>query len=188
MISYLSPPIVKVNIRNQCSDFKLTDRRGFNSDAEWNKYKYPDWEVDANNMMSVELKPSHPTFGGVLTYQLQSRRDKLGNQSESTCIRLLVAWKFEDYINPRMLIRLMKHDKQINWDRIKLEDYYQKYASQLSMYTGPIKDKWMLDDDTVLMTGLKLEFTHGYGALNITISEGIIDEHVKEPVWIDSKM
>jgi hypothetical protein len=38
------------------------------------------------------------------------------------------------------------------------------------------------------MTKLELDFTQRNGVLNITISEGVEDEHTKRPVWIDPKM
>jgi hypothetical protein len=71
---------------------------------------------------------------------------------------------------------------------IELEEYYQRYVSQLCAYTGPIKDTWLIYDGTVLMTRLELDFTQGYDVLNIVISESVMDEHTKRIEWINSEM
>jgi hypothetical protein len=79
---------------------------------------------------------------------------------------------------------LIECDKQIKWNRYKLEEYRQRYASQLSTYTSPIEDTWLMHDGTVLMTRLELNSTQRGDVLNITISEGIKDEHTKIPELI----
>jgi hypothetical protein len=100
-------------------------------------------------------------------------------------IRLLVAWKSEGYKNFCVFVHLIECNKWPYWDEIRLEEYYQRYADQLSTYTGPIKDTWLIHDGTVLMTELDLDFTQRDGVLNITISEGSKDEHAKRPEWIN---
>jgi hypothetical protein len=96
-----------------------------------------------------------------------------------------VIWKSEGYKNFRMLLQLIKYGKKIYWDETMLEEYYQRYANQLSTYTGPIKDTWSISDGTVLMAKLELDFTQRDGVLNLTISEGIRDEHTRRPERID---
>jgi hypothetical protein len=174
---------MEVNIHNQCSNLKLTDRGCFSSGAGWNRY--PDWEIDTGSMMRADLIPFLSTFKGVLTYQLQKEHVKPDDQSELPYIRLLMAWKSEGYKKFCMFIHLIECNKQINWNRIKLEEYYQGYASQLCTYTGPIKDTWLMHGGTVLMTRLELDFTQRDGVLNVTISEGVENEHTRIPIWID---
>jgi hypothetical protein len=177
---------MKVNIHNQCSDLRLTDRGYSSTGAEWNEC--PDWEVGTGNVARADLIPFLPSFGGILTYELQRRYDRFGNQTKPKYIRLFVAWEYESYKKFRVFIHLIEYNKHIKWNLSKLEEYYQKHASQLSTYTGPIKDAWLIDDDIVLMTGLELDLTQRGGILNITISEGVEDEHTRRPVWFNPKM
>jgi hypothetical protein len=178
-------PTMIVNIHNQCSDFKLTNGGYFSSDADWNKYRP---RLDTDDIMSAYLISFMSTFEGVLTYELQSRYVKPGNRSEPTCIRLFVAWKSEGYKKFRVFVHMIECNKKIDWNRIKLEEYYQRYTKQLCAYTNPIKDTWLIDDDIVLMTVLGLDFSQRDGKLNITISEGIKDSCIKRPERINSEM
>jgi hypothetical protein len=177
---------MKVNIYNQCSCFGLIRSEYFDTGVDWKER--PNWKIDTGNMMSADLIPFLSTFGGVLTYELQSGYGNFGNQSESTYIRLLVAWKSESYNQFSVYTHLIKCNEQVKWNETKLEVYYQRYANQLCTYTGPIKDTWLIDDGTVLLTELDLDFTQRDGVLNITISKGIKDESTRRPEWIDSKM
>jgi hypothetical protein len=181
-ISFIPQPTMKVNIHNQCSDFKLIEGEYFIINANYNDK--PDREVDTGNMMNVDLIPFLSTFGSGLTYELQSRYDKHGNQRESTHVRFLVAWKSEGYKKFFVFVHLMEYDKWFDWDRINLKECYQRYASQFCTYTNPIKNTWLIYNDTALMTELELDFTQRDGVLNITISEGIRDEYTKRSEWI----
>jgi hypothetical protein len=184
-ISFVPQPTMKINIHSQCSDFKLTDRRWFNNGADWNKK--PDEKVDAGNMMSADLIPFMAAFKGVIMYELQREHVKSDDQPESTHIRFLVAWKSEGYKKFCVFIHLIEYDKGVNWNRIKLEEYYQRHSNRLSEYTGPIKDKWLMNDGTVLVTRLELNFTRRDSILNMIVSEGVRDGRIKKPEWIDPK-
>jgi hypothetical protein len=185
IISFISLPKMKVDIHNQCLDFELIERKCFSSDTDWNKH--PDWRVDAGSIMSADLIPLLTTFGGVLTYVLQRKDIEPDSQLESTCIRLLVVWKSEGHEKFRVFIHLIEYDKLFYWDKFKPNEYYQRYTSELNTYTGPINDKWLMDDGTVLMTRLELDSIQGNIRLNIIISEGIGNDHARKPVWIDLK-
>jgi hypothetical protein len=139
----------------------------FSNGANWNKE--PDWTINPGYMTSANLTPFLSTFEGSVTYEL-----KKGFMS--THIDLFVAWKSDGYRKYHVFVQLIEYDKWIDWDKTKLEMYYQTYANQLSTYTNPIIDTWLLDDDTVFMTRLELDFTQRDwrdGVLNITISERI---------------
>jgi hypothetical protein len=186
IISFVSQPTMTVNIHNQCSGFKLTDKGLFSAGANWKRY--PEGEVDAGNMTSVDLIPFLTIFGGALTYVLQSEYVESGNQLGSTHIRFFVAWKSKGYKKFRVFLQLIEYDKQIDWNENKLEEYYHKHVNQLGTYIDPIKDTWLINDGTVLMTKLELDFMQRDGRLNITISESTRDNHTRRPVWIDPKM
>jgi hypothetical protein len=150
-ISFMLQPTMKVNIYNQCSDFELIDRKRFSTGADWNKDS--DWRVDTGSMTSADLTPFLSTFEGVLTYRLEKEEVKL------TCIRLFVTWKSEGYKKFHVFVQLVEYDKRFSWNDSKLERYYQRHAKQLSAYTDPIKDTWLIHGGKVLMTELELIFT-----------------------------
>jgi hypothetical protein len=176
---------MKVNIHNQCSGFELTNREYFSNGADWNGC--PSRQVKAGNTMSANLIPLLATFESVLAYELKRKHARPDNPSKSNICRLFVAWKFEGYKNFYVFLQLIEYEKQNKWNEIKLEDYYQRYVSQLSTYTDPIENTWLTRCGKVLMTRLELDFTERDGVLNITISEGAKDDHTKMPVWISQK-
>jgi hypothetical protein len=182
IISFRLQSTIRINIYNQHLDFKLTNLESSSTGIIWNKY--PDREVDAGSMMSAFSKPYLTAFEGSLMYQLQRKHVKSDDQPNSTNTLLFIALKSEGYNEFLARVCLIKCDKQIKWNQYKLEEYRQSYHSQLSTYTGPIKDAWLLNDGTVLVTEMELNFIQRYDILNIIISKGVKDDHIKRPVWI----
>jgi hypothetical protein len=185
MISVEPQPTMEVNIHNQCSDFELLYPMYFNSGA--NKCKHCR-RTDSVNTRNVDLVPFLSTFRGATTYILKSRYFKPSNQYDSTHIRLLVAWKSEGYKKFYVFMHILECNNWVKWDEIKLDEYCQRYARQLCTYTGPIEDTLLTPDGTILITRLELDFTQRDGVLNITISEGVKDDHTRRPEWFNSKM
>jgi hypothetical protein len=174
---------MKVNVLNQCSDFKLTYQGYFCSGAEWNTDS--NREIDTGSMKNADLTLSQATFGGILTHSLERKHAKISNLPDSAYILLLIAWKSEGYKKFRVFVHLIEYDKAFYWDKLSYKEYYQGYTNHLSTYTGPIKDTWLIPDGTVLATELELDFTQRDGVLNVTISEGIGDEHTRRPEWLN---
>jgi hypothetical protein len=175
-----------VNIHNQCSDFNLEYLGCFSSGADWSEE--PDKEVDTGNTMCVDFKSSLATLEGVLAYKLQRKYKETDNQSELIHTLLFIAWKSEGYKKFRVYTQLTECDKTFCWNNFRLREYYQRYVNQLNTYTVSSKNTWLIHDGTILMTGLELNFAQRDGVLNITISEGIKDEHTKRPIWINPRM
>jgi hypothetical protein len=194
-ISFGSQPTMKVNIYNQCSDFELTNESYFRSRT--NRDGDPGDKADTGCICvdfrpflsifdpSQTLEKILPMYEGGLKYELVRKHTKSGNQSASARILLFVAWKSEGYKNFRVLVQLIECENAFHWDETRLRMYYQRHINQLSTYTDPIKDTWLIHGDTVLVTELELEFTRRNGRLDLTISEGSKDEHAKRPEWID---
>jgi hypothetical protein len=130
-------------------------------------------------MMCVELVPSLAAFEDILTYELERKRIESSDRLESTPIHVI--WKSVGYEKLHVFVQLIEYDEQFNWDKVKLKDCYHHQFNQFSIYTGPIEDTYLTHDVTILMTGLELDFTQRDGVLNITIYEGIKDDHVKIP-------
>jgi hypothetical protein len=172
-----------VSIYNQCTVFNLINRGYFSNGAGW--CWNPPRRVDAGNIMSVGWIPFLSTFECVLMYELEREYVKFDNLPELTHVLFVVAWKSESYKKFHVFVHLIKHSEYIDWNEIKLREYYQRHANQLCMYTGPIKDTWLIDDDIVLMTELELDSIQRDGVLDIIVSEGIGDGHIKQPVWVN---
>jgi hypothetical protein len=169
---------MKMNIHNQCKNFKLTYRKWLSSGADWNKE--PIWTINTGIMTSADLTPFLSTFEGAIMYRLEG--------TMSTYIWLFVAWKSEGYKEFHVLVHLIESDTKIDWYEFGLKTYYQRYANQLSTYTDPVIDTRLTRNDKVFMAKLELDFTQRNwrdGVLNITISEGSKDKHAKEPIWLN---
>jgi hypothetical protein len=170
---------MKVSIHNQYSDLWLKTGRYFGIGVDWDEK--PNEKIESDNTMSVDLMPLLATFEGVLTYDLK----KIG--VGSTYIRLFVGWKSEGYKKFHVVAHLVEYDDWYNWGQNELEEYCRRYASRLYTYTGPIENTWSMPDGTALMIELELNFTQRDGVLNITVSEGIGNEHTKKLEWIKLK-
>jgi hypothetical protein len=182
IISVEPRPTMKVNIHNQCSNLKLTSSGYFKNSINWDKHSAQ--EVDSESMKSIYFKSSLKNFEDALIYELQKEYNNTNNQHELVYTLLLVAWKYEGYKKFCALVQLIECDKAFRWYEVGLEEYYQRYANQLSAFTGPIKGTWLIHDGTVLMTELELHSMQRDGRLDITISEGIRNDHVTRPIWI----
>jgi hypothetical protein len=180
-ISFESQSTIRMNIHNQCSNFNLVNRKWYKVRANWNEI--PDLEVDAGSTMNAVLTSCRAEFRGAIIYRLQ-KCVKSDDQLESTSTLLFIVWKYEGCNEPRVFAKLVECDKAFDWRKVDIREYYQRHANQLDTYTDPIKDTWLTRDGTVFMTRLELDFTQTNSVLNIVISEGIKDEHVKRPIWI----
>jgi hypothetical protein len=163
IISHLRRPSVKVNIRNQCSHFKLIRRGYFSTGVFLNGH--PAQEIDAGRMKSFGFESSPLVFGGILTYELE-RYEKPHEEFELAHVLLFIVWKSEGYRKLHVHINLVECDERFYWSNAKLDEYYRSYVDQLSTYAGPIRDTWLTRNGTVLMTRLELDFTQRHDALN----------------------
>jgi hypothetical protein len=170
---------MKVNIHNRCPGLVLDNEEHFSTGVDWNE-KLSD-RVDSGSMTSANLIPLMSTFGGIVGYDLET----IG--IESTYIRLSVIWKSEGYKQLKVFVHLVEYEKRYSWGANELEDYYQRYASQLRAYTTPIKRKRLLDDGTVLMIKLEVDFTQRDGVLNVAISKLKNSVCTRKPEWISLK-
>jgi hypothetical protein len=174
---------MKVSILNLCTDLKLVNRGYFSNGTDWDES--PAVEIDTGNVMKSDLTPLLSTFEGVLAYELQREHEKSNEQFESTYILCFIAWKFKGYKKFHLFVHLIEHDEYIDWNGIKLREYYQRHANQLCVYTGPIKNAWMIYDNTMISTILTLNFTQRDSVLNIIISDRIKNNRAEKPIWIN---
>jgi hypothetical protein len=177
---------MQINIHNQCLGFRLLRSEFFSRGIDWNVR--PDWGMNPGDMKSIGLKSPLAVFEGVLMCELKREHFEIGLLSNATDIRLLVSWKSEGYGKFCVHVHLIDYSGYTNWSTAQLKGYYQRYAHQLRAYTGPLEDTWLTRNDTVFMTRLELNFTQRDGVLNITVSEGVENEHTRKPVWINPRI
>jgi hypothetical protein len=150
--------------------------------------------VDVNRTTSADfvndvLKPESIT---ALTYRLQRKNHNSNNQSDvdntkdiSTDIQLVIIFGSDErhYFCAKTI--LIKCNDTIAWDKNKLEELYYRHRAR---YTDNhvIKETWLLDDATVLMTVLK--WSAEGRAFEITVFKGTRRDDSIEPLCISSNM
>jgi hypothetical protein len=181
---------LSILVHNQCSYFELVSPIYFGHNTIW--LKFPSQKVDSNTIAEVNFGQNaiKREFLNVLIYKLQrkrSLRSDIGDtftEATSTSLQLLVIWKayFSSIFYVRAL--LIKHSSAITWNEDTLEKLHSMYLALLKE-NQDIKDTWLLNDTTVLMTTSewKTDYT-----LKITISEETRKDDSMEPLWISSNM
>jgi hypothetical protein len=202
--SFILYYVLPVFFHNQCSDFELVSPVYFGHNMIW--HTPPNQKVNANAATRADPKidATELKFAGALIYKLQRKKhpnnqsnaDSIFTEDTSTSLQLLVLWKcIHRYFFVRAL--LIKHSDSITWNEDTLKKLHSMYL--VLLYKGllidfrhilheyyPIKDTWLLDDATVLMTTLK--WKKRTNTLKITISEGTKEDDSMEPLWVSSNM
>jgi hypothetical protein len=196
-----------VHIHNQCSGFELISPVYFGLDVVWNIPTDQKVDVNAKTRVSFAKSVTKHEFENALIYRLQRKRIEANDQfnadntlteDTSTYLQLLVIWGFsekweknaiitwEDTLSYSSSVRalLIKHSNTITWNEDTLEKLRYMYLSLLRD-DKIVKDTWLLDDTTVLMTTSEQKMGH---AIEITISEGTKEDGATEPLWVSSNM
>jgi hypothetical protein len=115
----------------------------------------------------------------------------------STNVQLLVIFVIDDWHGLSARTLLIEHSNVIIWDEDKLRELYHMYLALFNKdhiietknkgreWTF-IKQTWLLDDTTALMTSSHWR-QDGY-TFDITISKGIRKDDAMKPLWIPSNM
>jgi hypothetical protein len=179
--------VLSVLVHNQCSDFELISPAYFGSDIIW--HIPPDQKVDANTMTRASFGKNaiKGEFASVLTYKLQ-RKGSLESNADNTLTnhRLLVIWRSDNRYDFSVRVLLIKHDNTITLGKDKLEKL--DYSSLDPLRDDCIiKNTWVLNDATVLMTTSKWE--KQIRKIKIIISKGTKkDNDSMAPLRISSNM
>jgi hypothetical protein len=99
-----------------------------------------------------------------------------------TNLQLLAIWGLNDEYDLCVRSLLIKHSNTITWNEDTLERLCSTHFS-LCKVAKTIKDTWLLDDETVLITELKRKANR---AFEITISEGTRKDDTMVPLWVSS--
>jgi hypothetical protein len=181
-ISLSIQPSIKLNIHNRCLNVDLVSPTYIT--RNWlGCYKAPDYKVCTGDMTRscfvIGLKND-----GALIYRLQRKRSRESTEIDkdiSSATQLLVIWRLSDSKELYTDVLLIKHDK--GFDKDNLEKLHHKNIYRFRLYSIPVIETWLLDDNTVLMT--TFEIMNGDHTLNITISEIERYNGAMAPVHID---
>jgi hypothetical protein len=157
----------------------------------------PDQKVDANTVARASFAKdiAKSEFAIVLSYKLQRKKclgsndqsnmDSVSTEDTSTSLRLLVIWGFNDNYGVSARALLIKHNNTITWNEDTLKKLHSMYLDLLGDH-NIVKNAWLLDDATVLMTASKCKDV-GYPT-KITISEVIKEDDSMEPIVVPSSI
>jgi hypothetical protein len=152
----------------------------------------PDQKVDANAITNVsfEKDATKDRFASALLYKLQKRRhlesntDNAATEGKSTSYQLLVMWGTRNKYKPSARVLLIEHSNAITLDEDILKKLHIMYLPRL-MDDKFVRDTWLLDDTTVLVTTLEWGI---YNAFEITISKGGMEYSSMKPLWVSSSI
>jgi hypothetical protein len=167
----------------------------FGHDAIW--HIPPDQKVDANTATRAgfRIAVAKPEFESALIYKLQRKKphefndqsnvDSTFTEDASTSLQLLVILGSNDHYDFSARVLLIKHSNTIVWDEDKLKKLHSMHLALLKSDYN-IKDTWLLDNTTVLMT--TSNWNESKRTIEITISEGTNEDDSMEPLWVSSSM
>jgi hypothetical protein len=189
--------MLTVLVHNKCPDFELESPVYFGHNVIW--FRSPDQKVDTNTVTRASFGRYilETKLVNALIYKLQMKKrcessdqsnvDNMPTEDTSTSLQLLVIWKSNDMDKYRLFVRalLIKHSNTIIWNEDTLEKLYSMYLAPFGDDCN-IKDTWLLDDATALIT------TSNWNDMNfetkITISKGTREGDSIEPLWVSSSI
>jgi hypothetical protein len=186
-----------MTVYNLYSDIELVSPMYFYNCETY--YEYPEI-MYIGTMMKIDFRfdSDQDEPGGILMYKVQRKETTRSDHQFSIDaisakvieevtkrIRLLVAWKIERSGKPKVNIILVECDNETVLDKDKLAQLYDKIDNQPSRHYEFSERTWLMYPNTVLETAYWVVHEEGLG-LNIIISDGIEDEDVMRPMWIDS--
>jgi hypothetical protein len=186
--------VLPVLVHNQSSDFELVSPTYFGRDVIW--YTSPDQKVDADAVIRTSFgkDAARKEFTSALIYKLQRKKHLESNanntstEDTSTSLQLLVIWGPITRYSFSVRALLIKHSITVTWNEDTLERLYSMHFALLKD-NDIVKDTWLLDDATRLMT--TSEWKGENCAIKITISK-ISEENIEDtsmaPLWVSSTM
>jgi hypothetical protein len=179
-----------VIIQNQCSDFELVSPEYFGRNVIWHTPLDQKVDTNATARASFGRNATEKEFTSVLVYGLQRKEcleynaDNMPIKNASTSFKLLAIWRPDNTYEYSVRVLLIEHGGTTTWDEDELKKLnYQPLTLLRNGYS--IKNTWVLDETTVLMTTSKWEMHH---TIEITISNGSKEDGSMEPLRVLSNM
>jgi hypothetical protein len=180
-----------IAIHNQCSNIELVAPVYFGNGAVCSKLSDQKICIGAKMNASFEISALQDELEGALLFKLQRYSDCQYNMSasaaetnETTCIRMLVAWKVKDS-KPFIYVVLIEHTKGFTWNEDELRKLYNKNHNRLKEHNDTMSDVWFIDDEIALKISFKIIGLKANFGLSISISEEEKDIYAMRPFCID---
>jgi hypothetical protein len=176
-----APSKVRLIIHNRFSGIELVSPvYGSGNGAKC--HLSPDQRVNVGSTtqagFKIDLTRAAPT--NILMYELRNTRpneDAISSGDEARCIQLFIIWRVGSLKQFRVFSDLIEHDKGLIWNRgelTELVNYFNLYDIHI-----PIEKTCLLRDNTVLMTRGNVTREGECYKLEMTISEGSINEYTR---------
>jgi hypothetical protein len=177
-----TPSKVKLIIRNQFPGIELASPMYVSRGTTC--YLSPDQKVDIGSTTHVGFNiDSNHGSTGTLMYKLQRKSEEVTSSEEATCIQFVITWEFDIYGDLFIALDLIEHDKNHVWNSdklMRLEEHYKLVNTQHDF----IEKTWFMHDNRVLMTSLNITCEEECCKLEMTISEGSINDTTQKPKYI----
>jgi hypothetical protein len=160
----------------------------FGRNAIWHIPPEQKVDADAITRASFAKDIAKDEFESALIYRLQRRKNFEPNaDNTSTSLQLLIIWGYNIKSENRLFVRvlLIKHSNTITWNEDTLERLHSMHLALLRN-DHVVRDTWLLDDVTVLITTLK--WKKEIDTTEITITEEAREGDYMEPLWVQSRI
>jgi hypothetical protein len=154
-------------------------------------YPLPGQRVDVDSTMQTgfNIELGQRSSFGALIYKMQRKSIAQFNENamsneEATYIYLVIIWKVNKYGEFRVVSDLIGHDRSYVWDK----DGLMKLADRCRMLNTPhtsIEETWLMHDHRVFMTRVNVTCEEEYYKLEMTISEGSVQDDTRRIRYID---
>jgi hypothetical protein len=193
MISFELQLTSCITIHNQCLNTKLVSPVYFSNGAVFPKPFDQQIEIDAALRTCFEIKATQNDFEGALLFKLQGCADSQYNmdtstietgRNEPTYVYMLVVWRVTD-AKPFAYVTFIEHIKEFTWNEDKLKKLYDKHHWWFKRYDDAISDTWLMDNNVILRTTLKVKILKGNFELSISVSKEEKYDDAIRPLYID---
>jgi hypothetical protein len=155
-------------------------------------YLSPDQNVDVGSTVQVgfNIDSTQEWSLGALMYKLQRKNFDQSNENivfsenEATCTQLVIICKANSSRELLVCSFLIEHDEGHVWDGAKLMKLTFK-CELVNMQHGPIEEIWLIRNNTVLVASLNVACEGEFYKLEMTITEGSVNEDTRRPWYID---
>jgi hypothetical protein len=126
----------------------------------------------------------------ILMYKLQrknmdeSNEEVISSKDEATCIQLVIIFEVDGFEEFCMYSRLIEHDKDSVWDRDRLIELADRCVLSDIQHIS-VEETYLMHDNVVLMTRANVTCEETYYKLEMTITEGSVNEDTRKPWYVN---
>jgi hypothetical protein len=173
---------VKLIIHNQFPGIELVSPMYYINGATCYLSPAQRVDVDSTTQAGFDIGLTQDKSTGVLIYKLQRRNADEFN--EETCIRIVIIWEVHRSGKFSVASLIVEHNKSHVWDEDKSLQLI-KHRDLFGMQYDLTEETYLMREHTVLMTRMSIIRKEEYYELEMTITEGSINEDTQRLRYID---